>query len=121
MTGLHRVTTAAGHLFGFRFARGVGYDSDRDLIVEAGDEGGGDEAMKRARKVKRGKKLVLAWVLEPEDRLLSKMLNLDSLPRAIVVTPEGKILFGGHPNSPQLLAALKRIRVDVFLREESAS
>jgi peroxiredoxin len=83
------------------------------INVESGDEGGVAEARKRSRKVKTDKKIDFGWVLEPADRPLSKMLNLDSIPSAVVVTPDGKIVFAGHPDDPALATALKRIGVDL--------
>ena len=78
--------TDLSDLFGFRFARRVGYDSHRDSIVAAGDEGGIDEARKQARKVKSDKKIDLAWV------------NL-----------MGRFSLLGHPDDPGVAAALAKL------------
>jgi thiol-disulfide isomerase/thioredoxin len=81
--------------------------------VEAGDEAGLVVAKKKAQKVKTNQKIDFAWMLEPPDRPFSKMLNIDSLPRAVVVTPDGKILYDGHPDDPELAEALKKLDVSL--------
>lgn len=51
----------------------------------------------------------MPWLLEPEKRPFSTLLQIDSIPRMVLVTPEGKILFNGHPEDPTLWDALAKI------------
>jgi hypothetical protein len=51
----------------------------------------------------------LPWVLEPREQPLSKLLRIDSIPRAVLVTPDGKIAFSGHPEDRELETALSKI------------
>ncbi|MEY2563615.1 MAG: hypothetical protein QOH88_1808 [Verrucomicrobiota bacterium] len=59
-----------------------------------------------AEKVRTDKKMTMAWLVEPAELPLSRLLKVDSIPRTVLVTPDGKIAFSGHPNDPELDAAL---------------
>lgn len=62
-----------------------------------------------ADKVRREKDMTIPWLVEPEDRPYSTVLEIKSIPAMVLVTPEGKVLFFGHPQSPDLWQALKKI------------
>ena len=62
-----------------------------------------------ADKVRREKDMTLPWLVEPEDRPYSTVLEIKSIPAMVLVTPDGKVLFFGHPQSPDLWQALKKI------------
>ncbi|MDP9003269.1 MAG: TlpA family protein disulfide reductase [Verrucomicrobiota bacterium] len=59
-----------------------------------------------AEKVRTDKKMTVAWLVEPAEHPLTHLLKVDSIPRTVLVTPDGKISFSGHPNDPELEAAL---------------
>ena len=81
------------------------------INTEAGQAGGLSEAKKKAESIKKEKMIKFAWLIEPTTRPISKLLKIDSIPRAILLTPEGKILYDGHPEDPRLSAALQKIGV----------
>lgn len=81
------------------------------INTEASRSGGLEEARKKSEEVKKRQKVPFAWLVEPVDRPLSKLLKIDSIPRAILVTPEGKVLYDGHPEDPRMIAALEKIGV----------
>ncbi len=81
------------------------------INTEASQAGGLTEARKKAEGVKKRQNVPFAWLVEPEDRPLSRLLKIDSIPRAILVTPEGKVLYDGHPEDPRMIAALEKIGV----------
>jgi thiol-disulfide isomerase/thioredoxin len=62
-----------------------------------------------ADKVRREKDMTIPWLVEPEDRPYSGALEIKSIPAMILVTPDGKVQFFGHPQSPDLWKALKKI------------
>lgn len=62
-----------------------------------------------ADKVRREKDMTLPWLVEPEDRPYSTVLEIKSIPAMVLVMPDGKVLFFGHPQSPDLWQALKKI------------
>ena len=64
----------------------------------------------KAEKVRNEKKISCAWLIEPEKRPLSTLLKVDSIPRAVLVTPDGKIAFNGHPADTGLATALSGLR-----------
>ncbi len=81
------------------------------INTEASRSGGLEEAKKKSEDVKKRQSVPFAWLVEPLDRPLSKLLKIDSIPRAILVTPEGKVLYDGHPEDPRMAAALQKIGV----------
>lgn len=67
------------------------------------------EAKAKAESVRKGKKMDLAWLIEPADAPLSGLLGIDTIPRAVLISPEGKILYNGHPSDSGLTAALEKL------------
>lgn len=66
-----------------------------------------------AEKVKKEKKMNLPWLVEPEGGPYSTELKIDSIPRMILVNPEGKVLFNGHPEDPSLWEALAAVNPEI--------
>lgn len=62
-----------------------------------------------AERIRKEQNATLPWLVEPADRPYSKVFEIDSIPRMILLSPEGKVLFNGHPEDPALWAALKKI------------
>lgn len=53
----------------------------------------------------------LPWLLEPASRPLSERLEIDSIPRVILLDPSGKVIFNGHPEDAQLKTALRELGI----------
>ena len=62
-----------------------------------------------ADKVRREKDMTMPWLVEPSDQPYSMALEVRSIPAMVLVLPDGKVLFFGHPQSPDLWQALKRV------------
>ena len=62
-----------------------------------------------ADKIRREKDMTLPWLVEPEDRPYSNALEVSSIPAMALVTPDGRVVFFGHPQSPDLWEALRRL------------
>src|SRR5207237_6661241 len=59
---------------------------------EASSEGSSlAKAKTKAESVRKTKKMDLAWLVEPADVPLSRLLEIDTIPRAVLISPEGKI------------------------------
>jgi thiol-disulfide isomerase/thioredoxin len=67
------------------------------------------KAKSKSETVRKAKKMDLPWLVEPTDEPLSKLLEIDTIPRAVLVSPEGKILYNGHPNDEGLATALTKL------------
>jgi thiol-disulfide isomerase/thioredoxin len=65
----------------------------------------------KAEKVRKDRKMSMAWLVEPKDEPLSRPLKIDSIPRAVLVTPDGKIAFSGHPQDAELQSALASLGI----------
>lgn len=62
-----------------------------------------------AERIRKDLDASLPWLVEPAERPYTSALEITTMPRMILVTPAGKILFNGHPEDPDLWAALKKI------------
>ena len=62
-----------------------------------------------AAQVKKQLKMTIPWLVEPASQPYSGPLGIDTIPRAVLVTPAGKVLFNGHPLDPGLPLALARV------------
>lgn len=76
-------------------------------IVVAGMNNESDEA--KADAVRAQKDMKMPWLVEPKGSPFSELLGIDTIPRMILLSPEGKVLFNGHPEEPGLWEALKKI------------
>lgn len=85
-------------------------------IVVAGMNTESDEAV--ADKVRRDKDMKLPWLVEPKGEPFSGPLGINSIPRMVLISPEGKILFNGHPQDPALWAALKGVDATIEAAKE---
>lgn len=68
-----------------------------------------ENAEATAERIRQEQNATLPWLVEPADRPYTKAFEIDSIPRMILLSPEGKVLFNGHPEDPALWAALKKI------------
>jgi thiol-disulfide isomerase/thioredoxin len=75
----------------------------------AGEEGSVAKAKLKAESVRKTKKMDLPWLIEPADGQLSTLLEIDSIPRAVLISPEGNVLYNGHPSDPGLTVALAKL------------
>ncbi|HSI63849.1 MAG TPA: redoxin domain-containing protein [Candidatus Saccharimonadia bacterium] len=76
-------------------------------IVVAGMNNESDES--KADDVRAKKDMKMPWLVEPKGSPFSELLGIDSIPRMILLAPDGKVLFNGHPEEPGLWDALKKI------------
>jgi len=70
-----------------------------------------EQDLEKAENFRKKKKIEMTWLVEPDGRPFSKLLKIDSIPRMIMVSPEGKILYNGHPKSEELHVALEKFGV----------
>ena len=83
-----------------------------DIVVAAvnkDDPKDNETAESIAERIRQEQNATLPWLVEPADRPYTKAFELDSIPRMILLSPEGKVLFNGHPEDPSLWVALKKI------------
>ncbi len=78
-------------------------------IVVAAMNTDAENAEALADKIRREKDMTLPWLVEPEDRPYSSALEVTSIPAMALVTPDGKVLFFGHPQNPELWDALRKV------------
>jgi thiol-disulfide isomerase/thioredoxin len=78
-------------------------------IVVAGMNKDDEKAQSVAEKVREEKEIDFPWLIEPVERPFTKLLGIDSIPRMILISPQGKILYNGHPQDPNLWKALQKL------------
>lgn len=77
-------------------------------VVVAGMNTESDAAI--AAKVRGEKGMAdVVWLVEPKEKPFSDLLEINSIPRMVLVSPDGKVLFNGHPEDAALWAALKNV------------
>jgi thiol-disulfide isomerase/thioredoxin len=82
--------------------------SAHGVVVAAMNKDDAD-AEATAERVRLEQRAVFPWLIEPPERPYSKALDISTIPRVILLSPEGKVLFNGHPEDPALWVALKKI------------
>lgn len=82
--------------------------SDHGVIVAAMNKDD-ENAESTAERIRKEQNATLPWLVEPADRPYTKLFAIDSIPRMILISPEGKVLFNGHPEDPALWVALKKV------------
>jgi hypothetical protein len=82
-------------------------------IVVAAMNKDDENAESIAERIRKEQNATLPWLVEPLDRPYSKVFEIQSIPRMILLSPEGKVLFNGHPEDPALWVALKKIDASI--------
>ena len=62
-----------------------------------------------------------AWLVDREKDSLHRMLRIQSVPSMVLVSPEGRVVFNGHPSEDRLWTALAALAPDIrrpALKEE---
>ena len=71
------------------------------------------DQLRHAREVQEKHGMDMPWLIEPESSPFSRALSINSIPRMILLTPEGEVLFNGHPMDPELTQTLASIGVSL--------
>jgi len=78
-------------------------------IVVAAMNKDDENALSIAERIRKEQDMKIPWLIEPAERPFTKQFEIDSIPRMILINPEGKVLFNGHPEDPALWTALKML------------
>lgn len=62
-----------------------------------------------AEKTRKDFKIDFPWLVEGEAAPLRRQLNITSFPHMVLLSPEGEVLFMGHPQDPSLNVALSKV------------
>ena len=73
------------------------------------------EAVKDAKEIVKGlgDKPPGVWLLDQEKDSLLRLLRIQNLPAMVLVSPEGNVIFNGHPSEDGLWDALLKLAPDV--------
>jgi hypothetical protein len=86
---------------------------DQGIFVAAMNTDADDPIGKAKQTREQHNMQVVPWLIEPAERPLSQLLMINSIPRMILVGPEGKVLYNGHPMDPGLKTALAKLDVKI--------
>lgn len=64
---------------------------------------------KMAKMVQTNFQLSFPWMVEPADLPISHLLMVDTLPRAVLISADGKVLYNGHPEGHKLQTILAQL------------
>ncbi|MCX6851754.1 MAG: thioredoxin-like domain-containing protein [Verrucomicrobia bacterium] len=78
-------------------------------IVVAAVNKDDENAEATAERIRQEQNAKMPWLIEPAERPYTKELEIATIPRMVLLSPEGKVLFNGHPEDPALWVALKKI------------
>jgi len=78
-------------------------------IVVAAMNKDDEKAEATAERIRQEQNAKLPWLVEPAERPFTNALEVATIPRMVLISPEGKVLFNGHPEDPELWVALKKI------------
>ncbi|MBN8421514.1 MAG: redoxin family protein [Verrucomicrobia bacterium] len=78
-------------------------------IVVAAMNKDDERAEATAERIRQEQNAKLPWLVEPAERPFTNALEVATIPRMVLISPEGKVLFNGHPEDPELWVALKKI------------
>ncbi|PCJ61333.1 MAG: hypothetical protein COA79_07055 [Planctomycetota bacterium] len=67
------------------------------------------EDQKIADSIRVSRNISFNWLVEPADQFYSKLFFIDSIPKMVLISPEGKVLFRGHPEDSELKEILKTL------------
>jgi thiol-disulfide isomerase/thioredoxin len=70
----------------------------------------------KAKHLQEQRQMDLPWLIEPSSAPYTSLLDVDSVPRAIVIDRSGLVLFDGHPMDKKLTSVLKKIDVNIDLK-----
>ncbi len=82
-------------------------------IVVAAMNKDDENALSIAERIRKEQDMKIPWLIEPPERPFTKLFEIDSIPRMLLISPEGKVLFNGHPEDPALWAALKKVDASI--------
>jgi len=73
------------------------------------------EAQKDAKEIIKGlgDKPPGVWLLDSEKDSLQRLLRVQNLPTMVLVSPEGSVIFNGHPSEDELWDALSKLAPEV--------
>ena len=72
---------------------------------------GGDQ--EKASERRKQHDMTIPWLIESAAEPYRKPLEITSVPTALLLSPDGKVLYKGHPLEPGLRAALKKLNVEL--------
>lgn len=62
-----------------------------------------------AEKQREQNKIAFPWLVETRDRSITRLLDVASLPRVVLISQQGRVLFNGSPEEAGFGKALRRI------------
>ncbi|MDP0501900.1 MAG: TlpA disulfide reductase family protein [Verrucomicrobiota bacterium JB022] len=80
-------------------------------IYVAGMNTDEEDPLNKAKQTQEQHGMDMPWLVEAEVPELSGELYIDSIPRMVLLSPEGKVLYNGHPMDEALGDALAKLGV----------
>lgn len=65
--------------------------------------------LREAERFREENNITFPWLVETDESELSRMLNIEAIPRMVLLSPEGSVLYNDHPSRNELKVALGKI------------
>lgn len=65
----------------------------------------------KAERERKKRQIQFPWLVDSTSNPITALLHIQAFPSAVLVSPDGKILFNGHPMDPGLKTALDKLEV----------
>ena len=88
------------------------YLKDFDIVV-AGMNTDEKDRLSNTTKIYLEQNITFPWLSDSLLDPLQADLKITSIPRAVLISPEGAVLFDGHPEAPELWTALREFASDL--------
>jgi predicted DsbA family dithiol-disulfide isomerase len=66
-----------------------------------------------------GKKIPGAWIVDTKKDPLNVRLRVQNVPVFVLISPDGNVLFNGHPTDDEFWSALEKINPEIMRPEIS--
>jgi hypothetical protein len=87
-------------------------------IVLAGVNVNGPAKLATAEKLRNDNDVQCSWLQETPDLFWRKLLQIHTVPRWVLISPEGKVLFNGMMNEPRFASLLNQLNLGVLYQEK---
>lgn len=81
------------------------------VVVAGVNVEGMNVGLREAKRFREDYGIDFPWLVEADDSSLSRLLNVEAIPRMILLSPKGDVLYNDHPSRSELKGALKKLGV----------
>lgn len=81
------------------------------VVVAGVNVEGMSVGLREAKRFREDYGIDFPWLVEGDNSGLSRMLNVEAIPRMVLLSPEGRVLYNDHPSRDELNIVLKKLGI----------